>query len=357
MNEPDYGLSADDRAALRTYLMELGADPARIDEADECRSLGPLAVEIAVGGGSGTPFFEVLASAGTDVDTAVQLWRALGFPDPRVSEPLLQAGEDDSLRLLMEVGAELLGMDTTMTIARLIGASTSQLADALVDAFRMQVEVPGLTAGTPYPDLVRGYAELLQAAIPQLQQALGNCLRRHLVTAAASAWSVDEDNVTARRDLVVGFADLVGWTSLSRSSTPARIAQLVRRFEQHLADAAAPHGVRVVKLLGDGAMFVCADADAACAFAMQLAAAVGDDGELPPVRVGLAAGLVMALGGDHHGDVVNLAARLGAVAPAGGVLADDAVRSRAARTLFATSSPAELRGFPAPVSASRVLRD
>jgi adenylate cyclase len=354
MNEPDYGLSDEDRTALRAYLTELGADPARIDEADECRTLGPLAVEIAVGGGSGTPFFELLAATGTDVDTAVQLWRALGFPDPRVSEPLLIPGEDDSLRLLMEVGAELLGMDTTMTIARVIGATTSQLADALVDAFRVQVEVPGLTAGTPYPDLVRGYAELLHAAIPQLQQALGNCLRRHLVSAAAAAWSVDEDNVTARRDLVVGFADLVGWTSLSRASTPARIAQLVRRFEQHLADAAAPHGVRIVKLLGDGAMFVCADADAACAFAVQLAAAVGDDGELPPVRVGLAAGQVMALAGDHHGEVVNLAARLGGVAPAGGVLVDDEVRRRTSRTSFEPAHDAELRGFPAPVPASLV---
>jgi adenylate cyclase len=355
VNEPDYGLPPEQRAQLRAYLAELGADPARIDQADEGRTLGPLAVEIAVGGGSGTPFFEALTTTGTDVDAAVQLWRALGFPDPRVSEPLLSPGEDDSLRLLMDVGAELLGMDVTLTIARLIGTTTSQLADALVDAFRMQVEVPGLTAGTPYPELVRGYAELLHAAIPQLQQALGNCLRRHLVSAAAAAWSVDEDSVTARRDLVVGFADLVGWTSLSRSSSPARIAQLVQRFEHHLAGAAAPNGVRVVKLLGDGAMVTCADADAACAFALDLVARIQGDGDLPPVRVGLAAGQVMALGGDHHGDVVNLAARLGAVAPAGAVLVDNEVRRRTTKTALAPAADAELRGFPAPVPASRVL--
>jgi adenylate cyclase len=355
MNEPDYGLPPEQRAALRAYLAELGADPARIDEADECRTLGPLAVELAVGLGTGTPFFEALSASGADVDVAVQLWRALGFPDPHVSEPLLPPGEDTSLGVLMTVGAELLGLDATLTIARLIGATTAQLADALVDAFRMQVEVPGLTAGTPYPDVVRGYAELLRVALPQLEQAVGNGLRRHLVAAAAAAWSVDEDNVTARRDLVVGFADLVGWTSLSRSSTPARIAQLVQRFEQHLADAAAPHGVRIVKLLGDGAMVTSAGADQACAFALDLVARVERDGELPPVRVGLAAGQVMALGGDHHGEVVNLAARLGAVAPAGGVLVDDEVRRRAAGTSFAPAAAAELRGFPAPVSASRVL--
>jgi adenylate cyclase len=358
VNEPDErrdGLPPEERAALRAYLAELGADEDRINKADADRALGPLAVELAVGAGTGTPFFEAIAAAGTDVDAAIAMWRALGFPDPRLSEPLLLAGEDESFGLLMSVGSDLLGPDATLTIARVIGATTSQLADALVDAFRMQVEVPGLTAGTPYPEVVRGYTELLRAALPQLQEALGNCLRRHLAAAAAAAWTVDEESTTARRDLVVGFADLVGWTPLSRSSSPARLAQLVQRFEQHLAAAAAPYDVRVVKLLGDGAMVVCPDADGACAFALHLVTAVDADGDLPPVRVGLAAGQVMALGGDHHGEVVNLAARLGAVAPAGGVLADAEVRARAGRTAFAPAYDAQLRGFAEAVSASQVL--
>lgn len=318
MTEPAYRLPEEQRTRLRAYLAELGADPARIDEADEGGTLGPLAVEIAVG---------------------------LGRPQ----------GADDSLAALMNLGEEVLGTDATLTIARLIATTTAQLAEALVDAFRMQVEVPGLTAGTPYPDVVRGYAELLQAALPELERALGDGLRRQLAAAAAAAWSVDEERATARRDLVVGFADLVGWTSVSRSSTPARIAQLVQRFERHLSEAAAPYDVRIVKLLGDGAMVLCADADAACAFGLELVARVAGDGELPAVRVGLAAGQVMALGGDHHGNVVNLAARLGAAAPAGGVLVDDEVRRRTTRTSFAPRTEAGLPGFPAPVPASQVL--
>jgi adenylate cyclase len=317
MNEPDYGLPPEQRAELRAYLAELGADPDRIAEADESRTLGPLAVELAVGLGRST-------------------------------------GKEDPVAVLTNLGAELLGMDVTLTITRLIDTATAQLADALVDAFRMQVEVPGLTAGTPYPEVVRGYAELLQAALPQLERALGSNLRRHLVAAAAGAWTVDEENTTARRDLVVGFADLTGWTELSQASSPARLSQLVRRFEQHLADAAAPHDVRIVKLLGDGAMVVCPDADAACTFALDLIERVDADGELPAVRVGLAAVQVMALGGDHHGEVVNLAARLGSVAPAGGVLVDEEVRRRTSRMSFDPATVVELRGVAAPVPASRV---
>jgi adenylate cyclase len=355
IDESDCGLPEEERLALRAYLAELGATAEQIERAETDRALGPLAVELTIGGTGGRPFSAAVHDSGTDPAAAARLWRALGFPDPTIDDPLLQPDEDRALALLMSVGTDLLGMDATLTLSRLIGATTSQLADALVDAFRMQVEVPGRTSGTPYPDMVRGYCELLQVALPQLQETLGACLRRHLVTAAAGAWTVDEDNATARRELVVGFADLVGWTPLSLSSTPARLAQLVQRFERHLADAASPYGVRIVKLLGDGAMVVSGDADDACAFAMRLVATVAADDELPPVRVGLAAGQVMVLGGDHHGDVVNLAARLSASAPAEAVLVDDAVRARAVRTAFTEPKEEHLRGFAAPVPASRVL--
>jgi adenylate cyclase len=344
-----------ERAELRAYLADLGADPDRIDRADAQGLLGPLAVEIAVGASGGMAFADSVAAAGADPASAARLWRALGFPDPEVAPPLLQPDEDRALSMLASVGTELLGLDTTLTLARLIGATTSRLADALVDAFRTEVEVPGRTAGTPHPDMVRSYVELIQVSLPQLQEMLGACLRRHLVAAAAATWTVDEDNATARRDLVVGFVDLVGWTPLSRSLPAGRLAQLVQRFEQHLADAASPYDVRVVKLLGDGAMVVCDAADPACAFALKLVAAVAADEELPPVRVGLAAGQVLAISGDHHGAVVNLAARLCAAAPAGGVLADDEVRARAGRSRFGPPSAAALRGFSAPVSAAVVL--
>jgi adenylate cyclase len=351
----DYALDERDRDELRRYLADLGADPDRIERAEREGLLGPLAVEIAVGATGGVAFADSVATAGSDPARSAQLWRALGFPDPEVAPPLLLPDEDRALAMLASVGTELLGLDTTLTLARLIGSTTSRLADALVDAFRTEVEVPGRTAGTPHPDMVRSYVDLIRVALPQLQETLGACLRRHLIAAAAATWTVDEDNATARRDLVVGFVDLVGWTPLSRSLPAGRLAHLVQRFEQHLADAAAPYDVRVVKLLGDGAMVVCDSADPACAFALRLAAAVDADEELPPVRVGLAAGQVVTLNGDHHGPVVNLAARLCAAAPAGGVLADDEVRSRATASRFGPAAAAELRGFPGPVSAAVVL--
>ena len=350
-----YQLDDAERHRLRAYLLELGADPERIDRAEQECSLGALAVEVASEGGPGVPYDECVPATGRSPDEVAALWRALGFADPAVARPLLQPDEQRALTVLGSVGTELLGFETTLALARLIGGSTSRLADAIVDAFRSQVEVPGLAAGTSYVDVVRTYSELLQAALPQMQEALGASLRRHLVTAAAGAWTVDDDSATLRRDLVVGFVDLVGWTSYSRSLSPDGTSRLVRRFEDHVAAAAESHDVRVVKLLGDGAMVVGPDATGACRFGVDLVRRIATDGELPPVRIGLAAGPVVALAGDHHGAVVNLAARLAGAAPPGEVLVDGEVRVRASGIAFGAPAPRALPGFPDDVEASAVV--
>ena len=51
---------------------------------------------------------------------------------------------------------------------------------------------------------------------------------------------------------------------------------------------------------------------------------------LPPVRVGLAAGMVVARDGDFYGPVVNLASRLTEVVPPGEIYASDALRKELA---------------------------
>ena len=157
------------------------------------------------------------------------------------------------------------------------------------------------------------------------------------------------------RELAVGFVDLVGWTSLSRAVGARELAGLVRRFESVVGDTAERHGTRIVKLLGDGAMFIAADPAAACSFATAVVVALDADPALPAARAGVAAGPVRTFNGDFHGPVVNLAARLAAVAPAGTVLADEQVRERAPSQRFGPAQTLELRGIPGTVSSAAVL--
>jgi adenylate cyclase len=80
-----------------------------------------------------------------------------------------------------------------------------------------------------------------------------------------------------------------------------------------------------VKLIGDEAMFVVDTGVKACELALELTRALRADPQLPQVRIGLAAGPVVAHHGDYYGDVVNLAARLAKVAAPGEVLISKAV--------------------------------
>lgn len=345
----------DGREILLTFLHELGVDPERIARADQECTLGALIVDAATGCPPTVSFEEGAALAGLTATEAAASWRALGFGDPDLSTPDLRPEEIAVLELVGSVGPALLGPAASATLARILGETTSRIADAVVDSFRSEIEAPQRVAGGAYAEVVRTYAELVSTALPQLQAAAGACLRRHLVAAAAHAWTLQEDETTPRRDMVVCFADLVGWTALTRTAAPGHLAGLVQRFEQHLADAASAHQTRVVKLLGDGAMLVTQDAEDACAFGLHLVEAVDADGTLPAVRVGIAAGSVLTLNGDYHGPVVNLAARLAAVAEPSSVLADEETCARAPSVTFGPSTAHELRGIPGSLIAAPLL--
>lgn len=343
-----------DVLVLLDALARLGADPVAVERARQAGQLGALVVETAATGGAGVPFPDAAALAGCELDRAAELWRALGFSDPLTHTSVLP-DEVRLLKLMTTASADLLGPEGTLRIARVIGEATSKMGDAVVGAFREQVEAPSRVAGAPYADTVRAYADLVAAALPGLQEAVGACVRRHVVQAAAGTWTLEDGDPLPRRDLVVGFVDLTGWTALSRALGHSDLARRVLRFEQLVATAAAAHGVRVVKLLGDGAMIVAVAADSACRFALDLIVAVDADETLPPVRVGLAAGSVLPSDGDYHGSTVNLAARLVAVAEPATALTDDAVRERAHDVAFHEARMVALRGLDGAHRAHEVL--
>ena len=72
---------------------------------------------------------------------------------------------------------------------------------------------------------------------------------------------------------------------------------------------------------------------------------------LPPAHVGIAAGPVVAQGGDYFGRTVNLAARIAARASAGQVLVSDRVAESASPTgvRFVALGELRLKGIAQPV--------
>jgi adenylate cyclase len=125
-------------------------------------------------------------------------------------------------------------------------------------------------------------------------------------------------------------------------------------FEHVSSEVVTAGGGRVVKLIGDEVLFTTVDERSACEIALSLAVRFREHAVVPPVRAGLAAGEVMLRDGDVFGPVVNLAARVVAVAGAGEVLTPAAFAAAAGLTARPLR-PRELKGFEEPVELSELL--
>src|SRR5205085_11753473 len=103
--------------------------------------------------------------------------------------------------------------------------------------------------------------------------------------------------------VAVGFVDLVGFTAISRRLNDDDLSALLSRFEAVTHDMVTDHGGRVVKTIGDEAMFVTDDPAPAVAAGLELATAHADDANLPDVHGGVAYGPALARDGDYFGAV------------------------------------------------------
>jgi len=347
--------NAEDRLRLLTLLAQQGATEEDLVAATSEARLGGLATELAMRGGGPTVDFDDLAErAGMEHDDAARVWMALGFADPDTVPPRLSETEAEALRILVGLGREMFGEQTSLGLARVVGSTAARLAEALVDSLRVEYEAPRLITGEDYSSVIAYFVGLIDRELDLFLAAFGAVFRRHMQVVASGRWSFDEEAKTARRDLIVGFVDLVGYTALARTLHPRELSQLLNRFETVVADAVSRRGGRLVKLIGDGAMIASTDAAEACRLGLELADAFAREPELPEIRVGLAAGEVIAIMGDYFGEVVNLAARLVAVAEASAVVVSDDVRAAAGDAFgFEELTVGELKGFASTPRAFR----
>lgn len=342
-----------DTGRLMERLVEMGATAEELQEAERTDSRGALALELALRGpGERVTFDEAARQAELEPEQAARLWRALGFPDPLAHAIRVSPRQVETLRLMSQMSRSLLGPETALRLARVIGGSMAQLAEAIVDSFRIRVEIPRRDHGEPYSEVVADYSRIASVVVPALTDLLGDVLIGHLVAVSRASWGLDEQRAAVTRDLVIGFADLVDYTHAARGFTPAELAEAIGRFEDRMATIVADHGGRVVKLIGDEVMFTVEDPGQAARLALELIAQSGGDPRLPAVRIGLAAGPVVSHHGDYYGDVVNLAARLVKAAEPDTAIVSQRVAEHAdSKTL----QELPLKGYDTPVQAWRLV--
>jgi adenylate cyclase len=307
------------QAALRQFLLDAGASEDDLERAaaegwvplltlDRLVSPGPARYDAA----------GVAARAGCGESELRQLWRAVGFPDVPAGLAVFTDADVDAARRLANGG---FGPDAdfaaTLRHVRVISASAARIASVVADDWGDVVRerrADGADDETIALGLIERFRGEDLAAL--LVHVTGLQLR-------AAVWRRMALDTAPDIAVAIGFADLAGFTALSAELEPDRLAAFVGEWEEIAYDTAARLGGRVVKTIGDEAMFAGLPPQVA-----RIAIALRDTARergLPPVRAGLAAGMVVSRGGDFYGPVVNLASRLTEIAPTGVIFASASV--------------------------------
>lgn len=128
-----------------------------------------------------------------------------------------------------------------------------------------------------------------------------------------------------RKLTVIFSADVVGYSGLMERDEAGTLERLKANRASLFDPCVDRHSGRIFKLMGDGVLVEFPSAVAAVTCAMEIQEAMGEaeaqvpEGRRLRYRIGINLGDVMVEGDDIYGDGVNVAARLQALAPVGGI--------------------------------------
>ncbi len=250
---------------------------------------------------------ELIAELELSQEFAEKIWNAFGFARRTTPEKIF--AEADLAALHLFAGPEsAVPVDMQIATARAIGQAMSRLADWQADQLRAFDRDPTVDLSI----------DEMADTVGRIQQLIW---RRHLTYALERGVEQESDE---HLDLVVGFADIVGYTSLSRRIELKELETLLETFEEDTFEIVAANGGSVVKTLGDAVMFSFHDPASAAATAIAIQDH-SDNGVIPTLRIGMTRGHVLNRLGDVFGEPVNIAARLAGSAYPGTTLIDEAM--------------------------------
>lgn len=262
---------------------------------------------------------DLAGRTGSDPVSTARMWRSMGLPVAGDDEIAFTDADLVALnRTQQTVSDALLDERTLSAMTRMIGQSFARLA-----SWQGQLAVDVLSS---HPDLLSSEDQVVEFAtrmLGDLEHLQMYVWRRHLaayLARIANAALVDTDG--PERAAAVGFADIAGFTRLTRQSSEAELIDLLEAFESTAQDVVGAHRGRIVKTIGDEVLFVADGPVAGAEIALDLLDACALDDQLPSLRIGVAAGPVVSRLGDVFGSTVNIASRLTSLSRPGWVLVD-----------------------------------
>jgi adenylate cyclase len=318
----------DPEQRLLKHLREADVSNDEIDRARRDGQLATRAVEVALGDGTAHTLSVVARAARLRSEYVRELMQALGRPDPARGE---HAFTDEDIKLariarkMLDAG---LPAQELTEVTRVIGLAMSQSAEAV----RRMVGEAFLKPGDTAEALGARYIEAVDKLAPLVPELFSLSFRAHLRDGISGELLTDAELHSGRLadtvEIAVGFADLVGYTSIGDRVSAGELGSIAGRFAA-LGVSASRRPVRLVKTIGDAIMFVSPEASELVEVMADLREHVhGARPPLPDVRIGVAFGPATPRGGDWFGTTVNIASRVVELAKPGQLLATDDLAAR-----------------------------
>jgi adenylate cyclase len=322
------------------------ADAARRTYSGPAEAVARRIEQIVLGGQRRYNRVQVSEITGVSPDRASRLWLAMGFAETGDDQLVFTDSDIEALQVwdgLVTSGT--IALEDEVPHARAMGQTLSRLAEW--QTREIMARADELAPATDGAELAASAVDMADALLPVVERLQSYVWRRHLAAAADRILLASPGEPSATT-MVVGFADIVGYTSLARHYDTAELATLLESFEENTSETVVSHHGRVVKMLGDEVLFVADSPHDAAEIALRLTGPGRAGQGLPPLRVGMATGQVLSRFGDVYGPVVNLAARLTSLARPETVLVDRelaaALRQDQSYELRARR-PAAVRGY------------
>ncbi len=344
------GAARDGREQLLTRLVAdgFGRDEIRRAAAEDRLVLLPLD---RVLGGSHTAR-EAQAQSGLPADTMILMRRLLGLPTAEPEDRVFSDEDVEAARSAQRFLDAGFSQEAVSEITRVLGEGMSRLAATITAAFAETFLRPGDNEDAVAARFATLAQELTPVFAPVLVAGFTAQLRDSVGRGMLGRAELEAGGATGAQEVAVAFADLVGFTRLGGQVELRELGSVAGRLAELAASVVAPP-VRLIKTIGDAAMFVSPDPGALVSVALELVAAV-EAADLPSLRAGIAVGPAVVRAGDYFGNSVNLASRVTGVARPGSVLCTQEVRD-AAPDAFSWSAAGRhhLKGFSGVIGLHR----
>jgi adenylate cyclase len=346
-------LEGDERDSRERLLERLADDGFELEElrsAIKEDRLALLPVDRVLGGTYTAE--EVQERTGLPAAMMIRMRRLMGLPEAGPDDRLFSEEDIEAARstkLFLDAGFD---EERIIEITRVLGEGMGRLAATITAAF---VET-FLNKGDSEADVAQRFAVLAEQLTPATAPILVAGFRAHLRDSVQRGMigraERQTGDIAGSQELAVCFADLVGFTRLGGQVEVTELGMVAGRLAR-LAAQVTEAPVRLIKTIGDAAMFVSPEPGPLVKVALALIEAFERE-ELPSLRAGVAYGPALVRAGDYYGNSVNLASRVTGVARPGAVLCTQEVRD-AAEDEFDWSSAGKhrLKGVSGPTPLYR----